>query len=519
MRKHLLLTIAWLLVVLAVLAISGLLLAEHLTPRASGAPSHVLAVTPGETAIDREVEPLLDQRPPGQSGALMLTEGLDAFAARAMSARQAGRSIDVQYYIWKDDITGHLLLKALWEAAERGVRVRMLLDDITMAGKDPALLAMSQHPRIEVRLYNPFRNRDGVGRLLEMIQRAWSINHRMHNKAWIVDNRMAIVGGRNIGVEYFDAAADTNFRDLDLLLFGPVTDQASAIFDRFWNSQAAIPVDALSSKQAPALAEVMASIRQEARSDQARQYLQRVSQSPALIRYFARTLTPFWSAHFQILSDPPLKHADGDRTQWLYRHVMQDLASATESAYIISPYFVPDHDSMQQLFSTLTANGADVGIITNSLAANDVLAVHSGYMQYRRQLLEKGFSLYEIRAVPGSESSLFGSSGASLHTKAYLLDGSRGFIGSFNMDSRSINLNTEMGVAFDNPGLYAALLEEYRLLTSPAYSYAVRLDGEGNIRWHERGDPPIVHTQEPLSSWRQRALVRVLSWLPIKSQL
>ncbi|RMX08027.1 phospholipase D family protein [Corticibacter populi] len=519
MRKHLFLTLGWLLLALIVLAISGVLLADYLTPRATGEPSHTLPIEAGQTPIDRELEPLLARQPEGYSAAIMLTEGLDAFAARAISARQAGRSLDVQYYIWKDDITGHLLLKELWEAAERGVRVRLLFDDINTSGKDGALLAMSQHENIQVRVYNPFRNRDGIGRLLEMVQRIWSVNHRMHNKAWIADDRMVVLGGRNVGVEYFDAATTTNFRDLDLLLFGPVTSAASAIFDDFWNSPAAVPIDALNHKEVGRLSEVMEQIRSEAQSDEARKYLERVGLSPQVIRYFAQELTPFWSDRYHILSDPPLKHADSNREEWLYRHITRDLASATQSAYIISPYFVPDHDSMQDMFATLTERQAKVGIVTNSMTANDVLAVHSGYMQYRQPLLEKGFELFEIRSRPGSDSSLFGSSGASLHTKAYLLDGARGFIGSFNMDSRSINLNTEMGVAFDNPQLYEALLDEYRLLSGPRYSYAVRLDEHGQLRWHERSIPDEIHTHEPKSTWRQRLFVRVLSWLPIESQL
>ncbi|WP_036139109.1 phospholipase D-like domain-containing protein, partial [Novilysobacter defluvii] len=198
---------------------SGLLLADHLTPPATGAPSHALPVEDAGTTLDREVAPLV-RREQGRTGVLLLSDGLDAFAARATSARKAGRSLDLQYYIWNDDLTGGLLARELYAAAERGVRVRLLLDDLNTRGLDPKWVALDAHPGIEIRLYNPFRNREGVWRLVEMVQRVFSINHRMHNKAWIADGRLAIVGGRNIGEEYFAADPDVNFRDLDLLLFG-----------------------------------------------------------------------------------------------------------------------------------------------------------------------------------------------------------------------------------------------------------------------------------------------------------
>src|SRR5690606_30711863 len=222
----------WLgLLVPVVLIGSGLLLADHLTPPATGAPSHALRLEPAQTAIDRELAPLLE-REQGRTGVLLLSDGLDAFAARAMTARRAGRSLDLQYYIWHDDLTGRLLAREAHAAAERGVRVRILLDDLNATGLDPQLMALDAHPNIELRLYNPFRTREAtLDRAFEMVQRLVSVNHRMHNKAWIADGRVAIIGGRNIGEEYFAADPEVNFRDLDLLLFGPAVEQASAIFD------------------------------------------------------------------------------------------------------------------------------------------------------------------------------------------------------------------------------------------------------------------------------------------------
>lgn len=511
--------LAWGLFTLAVMFGSGILLADHLTPRATGAPSHALPVQPGETLLDQELAPLL-ARHAGKSGVVMLVDGRDAFAARAISTRRAGRSIDLMYYIWQDDVTGHLLLRELWQAAERGVRVRMLLDDINTRGKDGALLAMGEHPNIEVRVYNPFRNRDGIGRLLEMVQRGWSINHRMHNKAWIADGRVAVVGGRNVGVEYFDAAEDTNFRDLDVLLFGPAVGQASAIFDDFWNSEQVVPIAALNRKSPQRLGEVMAAIHEETRSPQARRFLERVDTSDNVRRYITQNLQPYWTERIRVLSDPPDKRGADDRSGWLINDILDDLASARHKALLISPYFVPGSQGVVALANAVRRHDAHVGVITNSLVANDVLAVHSGYSKYRERLLLAGVHIYETRADVATESSLFGSSGASLHTKAYLVDDRRGFVGSFNMDPRSINLNTEMGVLFDDPELAGALREEYLALSSPELSYWLYLNDDGKLRWLDQStSPPTVLDTEPGASLLQRSISRVLRWLPIESQL
>ena len=518
MRTRLKKLFAWGLVALLALVASGILLADYLTPKATGAPGHALPVERDATAIDRELVPLLD-RNPGMSGVILVPDGLDAFAARAISARQAGRSLDVQYYIWKDDLSGHLLLNELWEAAERGVRVRLLLDDINTRGKDGALLAFDQHPNIEIRVYNPFRNRDGIGRLLELVQRAWSITHRMHNKAWIADGRVAVVGGRNVGLEYFDAAEDVNFRDLDVVVFGPEVQSASDIFDSFWNSEAVVPIAALNSKSERRLDAVMAGIREEVHSAEARRFLDQVDASHSVRRYFLQTLEPYWSDSLRIVSDPPVKQNGQRRDGWLIGPILDDLRSARGKALVVSPYFVPGPEGVA-LMAQLVRAGVHVGVVTNSLAANDVLAVHSGYSRYRKRMLRHGVALYETKPGVATESSVFGSSGASLHTKAYIVDDRRGFVGSFNVDPRSIDLNTEMGLFFDDPALGAALRDLYLHLSSPALAYWVHLDHDGRLRWLDSAaTPPQVLGNEPESSRWQRLLVWVMAWLPIESQL
>ena len=539
--------LAWGLVTLAVMLASGLLLADRLTPRATGAPGHALPVQPAQTALDREIAPLVAKHG-GKTGAILVPDGLDAFAARALSARQAGRSLDLMYYIWHDDLTGHLLGREVWQAAERGVRVRILLDDINAAGKDLLLLALDRHPNVEVRLYNPFRNRDGIGRLKEMALRFFSLNHRMHNKAWIADGRMAVVGGRNIGIEYFSASHASNFHDLDLVLFGPAVRQASAVFDDYWNSAAVVPVAALNRTPPPERVRALVQdVRAEADSAAARRYLARVEASPNVRGYAARTLQPIWSDRIEIVSDPPLKQADAAGAV-LARRIAAELDGARRKALVISPYFVPGKSGTDALVA-LARRGVFTSVVTNSLAANDVAAVHGGYSRYRVPLLEGGVRLYEIRAQAGwsdgtasagndadgnarprtrgvggsgsgSGSAGGSSSGASLHTKAYVVDDARGFIGSFNMDPRSANLNTEMGVFFDDPRMGAALRTEYLHLAGPELSYWVYLDKAGDLRWLDRAaTPPRVLEREPDAGLLRRAQAVLFRWLPVESQL
>jgi cardiolipin synthase C len=505
---------------LTVIIGTGLLLADHLAPPASGVPSQALAPQTAQTPIDRELAPLLAAHPE-QTGVLLVTDGLDAFAIRAIATRKAGRSLDLQYYIWRDDLTGHLLAREVHAAAQRGVRVRILLDDLNAQGIDPELMALDAHPNIELRLYNPFRNRRGPTRVIEMLHRIFSLNNRMHNKAWIADGRVAVIGGRNIGGEYFSADPAVNFRDLDLLLLGPAVQQASAIFDDFWNSAAAVPMAALSEKSPEALRRMLASIDMDATKPAAQPYLIRVAQAQAVRDYFKDALHTRWSAGVRVVSDPPLKGREGDHSGWLVHRLASTLATAQRKALLVTPYFVPGERGANTL-AALAEKGIEVGIATNSLASTDVPAVHGGYMRYRNTLLERGIHLYEIKARQHSGlARLFGSSSsASLHSKAFVVDDARGFVGSFNLDPRSINLNTEMGVLFEDAAIAVDVRNEYLRLTNPALSYWVFRNAGGEVRWLDRAQaPPIVIGQEPDTSAWQRTSAVLLSLLPIESQL
>jgi putative cardiolipin synthase len=258
----------------------------------------------------------------------------------------------------------------------------------------------------------------------------------------------------------------------------------------------------------------------EAAGAEAQRYLQRVDVSPQVRAYFAGRLRPHWSTGIRVVADPPLKWKDDDRSDWMIEQLSTQLRAAQSKALLISPYFVPGEYGTQGL-GELSAKGVFVGVITNSLAANDVPAVHSGYAGYRERLLQGGVRLYEIRAQGRPETAgIFGSSGASLHTKAFVVDDARGFVGSFNLDPRSADLNTEMGVLFDDPAIARSVRDEYLRLAGPALSYWVYRRPDGELRWLDRAtQPPSLLPQEPDTTRWQRATARAVGWLPIESQL
>ena len=485
-----------------------------------GPEGHALPVAGAATPIDRVVRPLTGAHP-GQAGMAILADNLDAFAVRASTARAAGRSLDLQYYIWHPDFTGNLLYNELLRAADRGVRVRLLLDDMNVHGSHSVLAALDSHPGIEVRMFNPTRAREGTFvRGVELVLRFFSVNRRMHNKAWIADGQVAVVGGRNVGDEYFDAAADVNFMDTDVAVVGPPVRQAERIFDAYWNSPTAIPLAALVEAQPQALERLRASIDAGLQSERAGPYAKRLQRAQGVRDLIEGRRRLHWTADAAIVSDPPEK-AQGAKPgpDWMTPVLLERASRARRELKVISPYFVPGGAGVEW-FDGLRGRGVEVGILTNSLAANDVLAVHGGYAGYRVPLLERGVSLFELKPH-GAEGgrSLFGSSGASLHTKAFVADGAHGFIGSFNLDPRSMNLNTEMGLLFDCPDAAAELEALYRTKTSPRIAYRLDLAG-GRLRWHDdAAQPPRTWDREPEAGFWSRALARAIGWLPVESQL
>lgn len=510
----------WLLI--AVMAAGGVFLASTLAVwiwgrfarRAGGAPTYALPRPPAGGILDRRIAPLTAAHP-GQTALALLASNTDAFAARALLAQSAARSLDLMYYIWEDDLTGRLLLAQLLAAADRGVRVRLLLDDVGVNARDAVLLALNAHPGIEIRLFNPTRaRRGGLRRGIEMALRLFSITRRMHNKAWVADGRAAIIGGRNIGDAYFDAAEVSNFRDLDLLVLGPVVDQVESMFDGFWNSGLALPVRALAYEkdETPSLRRLRQRLHGLNRQGDARPYLAHVRARTALLRADASRL--IWCATARLVADPPQKTLGKQGENWLMREVEPLLAAARREIAITSPYFIPGAAGTAQL-AALSARGVQITVLTNSLAATDVAAVHGGYARYRRELLRAGIRLFELRpALRRRWLSFRGATNASLHTKAFTVDGATGFIGSLNFDPRSASLNTEMGVIFGAPALIAKMEAIFREETGPDFSYALALDPDGRLSWQGEAG-----RRDPATRWPRRAFAALVGLLPLESQL
>lgn len=469
----------------------------------------------GDTALGRAVraEGVVD----GRSGVRALSNPLEAFAARMLLANTAERSLDLQYYIWHDDITGTLLLQALQRAANRGVRVRLLLDDNGISGLDALLLALDAHPQVEVRLFNPYPHRRF--KLLGYLTDFARLNRRMHNKALVADTQAAVVGGRNIGDEYFGANASLDFVDLDVLAAGPVAVEVATSFDAYWNSPLAYPVAILAEATTapePALARRLAEV--EGAPTTAR-YTQAVRETDLAAQLATGRLVLDW-VPMRLVADPPAK-AEGraDPANWMAADLTTVLGRADREVDLVSPYFVPGAQGTAAL-ARYPAQGVRLRIVTNSLAATDVAAVHAGYARRRVDLLRAGVQLHEVKPDAGASDpprwQMAGSSAASLHGKTFALDRQRAFVGSFNIDPRSVRFNTEMGLVVESPALagsISASLDQWLA----ANAYALRL-GEGQqIEWVERTPAGVVvHREEPRAGPWRRLVAALLSLLPIE---
>ena len=487
-----------------------------LPPQDGRVASSALLDTAG-TALGQAMAPLLAAHP-GKSGVYALADGRDAFAARAVLANSAQSSLDVQSYIWHGDITGTLLFAALRAAADRGVRVRVLLDDNGTEGLDDTLALLDAHANFEVRLYNPFVRRGA--RILGFLTDFSRLNRRMHNKSFTVDGQATIVGGRNIGDEYFGAAGDLLFSDLDVLAIGPAVKAVSGDFDRYWNSASAYPVSSLVA--APDSASIAAVARKLAAIEQmpaARAYRVTMRDSGFVAQMVGRSL-PFEWATARLVSDNPAKTLRQAPDSSRLMPQLRDLVGApARSLDLVSSYFVPGEVGTAAL-SMLARSGVAVRVLTNSLAATDVPAVHAGYAKSRKPLLAAGVKLYELRATWQADDrrrrgGFVGSSTSSLHTKTFAVDNEHVFIGSFNFDPRSARLNTEMGFVIDSP-LMARQLDARMSGGVVERAYEVRLASDGELEWIERKEGVEMHYRsEPGAGLWRRLQVRVLSILPI----
>lgn len=461
-----------------------------------------------EALIGREAEN------EGLTGVASLQNGADAFAARMILADAAVSSIDAQYYIWHGDLTGTLLLDALLRAAERGVRVRLLLDDNGTSGLDPELAELNAHPMIEVRLWNPFNLRRF--KMLSYGFDFFRLNRRMHNKSFTVDGRATILGGRNVGDEYFSTGSTAQYVDLDVLAVGEIVPEVSADFDQYWATPSVHPAAAIvgAPRDGSPVADRLASFQGDAQMSEYRELLR---SSDIVTALAAGEVGLEWTSAVLVSDDPVKGEGAVPREDLLASRLTKAVGEVKDSFDGISPYFVPGKAGVDA-FATLENRGVAVRMLTNSLEATDVLPVHAGYAKRRKDMLASGVVLYELRQqaaadAPTDRLGPFGSSGASLHAKTFAVDGNRIFVGSFNFDPRSTTLNTEMGLLIDSERLAQGLQDAF---DEGLRGLAWRVETQGNeLVWVDPQGGPTV-TDEPGTTFLKRAALRVIGWLPVE---
>jgi len=490
----------WLLLVAALLVAASwvaLWSFGRFARQARGAPSAAIPAGQGGE-LDRLI-------PDGPDGAALSFAADQALAIRLATARTAARSIDVMTYIWSGDHSGRMLAAELAEAAGRGVRVRILLDDVNLWGRDPPWLALDRVPGVEVRVFNPVRTRNaGLARGLEMLLLALRYNRRMHGKMWAVDGRMALIGGRNLGDVYFDLGRGRrrNVADADMLLTGAgpkgIVAQTAAVFDDFWNSGLALPIAALWRGRLP----VMPGRRLATNGAR--------GGAPATDLAALKDLLDRRQVgiRLQLIADPSdkaLGHRPGPRggRGWLPDRLIPVLASAGRSLVIATPYLVPGRAGMHEL-SAMARRGVAVTVLTNALAVIDHTVVHGAYRWYRPRLLAAGIRIFEYGDTHGDARMM--------HAKVALIDDATGYLGSFNFDLRSAWLNTELGVLFDDPQLLAETRSWLAEAMAPELAYAVERRGRWTV-WR-RGDGKRLHF-EPESTPARRMLAFAVGHLPI----
>jgi len=467
-------------------------------------------------------------RHPGLSGVMLVDSGAQALRHRDALVAAASRSIDAQYYIWNSDASGRYLAARLLAAADRGVRVRILLDDINIAGRDAVLARLATHPNVQIRVYNPSAGRQGILRLLGFIRDFSQINRRMHNKSFTVDGAASIVGGRNVGDEYFDLDPEMNFRDRELLAVGPVVEQVTRGFEAFWNSTWTRPAESLAGADAvndvdtdlPGLMQAatgqVTGLGYRPPDDLAGNF--RAETLPALI----------WAPARVVFDSPPTTEqvADSDEEQLVARELRQLVATAQSEILAESAYLILVGDSLDEA-ARLHASGVRMRALTNSLASNDLVTNHSGYARNRPAMLDAGIELYELRPDAAACQRLIELSRAcderpafSLHSKSIVVDRRVVYVGSFNLNLRSTYLNSETALIVDSPELGAQVAASIEELLQPDSSWRVLRSADGSLEWRTEIDGEVVRsTHEPMAGRWKRFTSRVYRLFPLEKYL
>ena len=476
----------------------------------------------------------------GTSGLRILSVGVDGFLTRVQMIDAAERTLDLQYFIFRGDETGRIITSALLRAADRGVHVRVLIDDGDTVAGDEQIFGLDGHPSIEIRVFNPFAYRGHAGLLrgTEFLFNMRRLDYRMHNKLLVADNAVALVGGRNIGNQYFQMDPASQFADDDVFSVGPVVQQLSTTFDEYWNSTLAIPAAALHRDNHPSSA--LAEHRRLADGSKPVQAL-----DSAGIDYVAMLKSdepyagiisgrsPLIWATAQVVCDSPDKKdvvSGARRGRLMARTVANVAAHAQSEVLMVTPYFVPARDEMRMLDGLLRQN-IRVAILTNSLESAPGLLAQAGYVRYRLPMLDDGADLYEVRSLLGSQrgsgqtARMSGFGNYGLHAKLFVFDREKIFIGSMNFDQRSKRLNTEIGLIIDSPELAQQTVMRFDNMTQPESAYVLSLrnhgpNGEWKVVWDTIEDGQLrEYTREPAKSRWQRFKLRLLALLPDRGEL
>ena len=460
----------------------------------------------------------------GLTAYLALDDAFSSIASRLHLINKAKYNIDLQYYIWENDSIGHLMLAELLKAADRGVKIRLLIDDQNGTKLDATLKQLAAHPNFEIKLFNPYKFRKL--RIIDYAFRLKHINHRMHNKLIIADGAIAVTGGRNISREYFDASDNFQFTDMDILFYGTAVQHANDVFHEFWNDNLSYSVPQLLGNGNQ---EQLAKLRQsyDLTALQEDQLKKRIELAEKQINKHLKDRPINWAkAHF--IADSPNKiRGEATHDQLIYSQMLNIMGEPKQHLELVSAYFVPTRKGTDYLVN-LSKNDVRIRILTNSFLANDVAVVHAFYQKYRHDLLQNGIKLYEFKpyiernkrtwyeVVTGNVIPAKGKNTSSLHAKFFDIDGIV-FIGSFNFDPRSANLNSEVGLVVESDVLQKYIsrsLDQYL----PQIAYELKLNKQGEIIWlDQHKDGSIVeYKHDPETTKFQRFAMQAVSYLPIE---
>ena len=474
-------------------------------------PPPSYAITPDTETIKRKMQEI-DTSGCGNdcSGFAVLNRGEEALRWRLVMADSARKTIDAQYYIWHKDASGALLLDRLIRAADRGVRVRLLVDDTQIMDSRKTTAALNLIPNIEVRSFNPFVSKTilGFSRAFEFIIHMDRLNHRMHNKLMVADNAVAIVGGRNIGDEYFGLHHDTNFRDMDLIAVGPIAADVSSSFDLYWNSKWSFAPEAISNEKPNEKEKQKGKKRLRKIIDKNSAPLNALGIEPGnWDNLIAKMHNQLVFSKARVVYDIPPNESSREFTR-AAKEISELMRKTKKELLIVSPYFVPTEKGIEEI-RELVSRGIKIHILTNSLASNDVVITHSAYKRYRKQLIEAGVELYELRA-DAKDRDFYSteplvSRWLGLHAKVIISDRARVFVGTMNLDPRSAIQNTEIGLIVNSPELAEKLEAVFERDLQPENSWKVKFDEEGRIIWKSsagiRKTPPAKSFWQRIQDW------------------